>query len=159
MTEPSPPVTIDDITAALEDEIGPIANALHQIAPGRFDDDVGLRPHIEQLAGQLTSTDVGTATRATTQLMALRWPDEPPERCGRADWWTTPVGRLCARNLCHDTNEEQVTQTVAAAMLGVTKGTVSSLVGRGYLDRGAHGGVDRGAVLRRISSNDRAGRI
>jgi len=45
---------------------------------------------------------------------------------------------------------EAVTYSVAAAMLGVTKGTASTLVQRGRLDRHPDGGITRASVFIRL---------
>ena len=65
------------------------------------------------------------------------------------EWWRTPFGRLVARSIGRD-DAESVSHSVAAAMLGVTRGTVAQLVHRGTLDRHPDGGVLRGSVLQRI---------
>jgi hypothetical protein len=79
--------------------------------------------------------------------MGLLWAQAQPEACGRADWWTTPLGRLCAR---WAGDETAVTQETAAQMLGVTRGTVAQLVARGTLGRHG-GGVSRVSVLQRLA--------
>lgn len=82
-------------------------------------------------------------------LMCLLWP-VAPEHCGQAGWWRSPLGQACARSLGHDAGES-VSQSVAAVMLGVTRGTVAQLVHRGTLDRHPDGGVLRASVLRRLA--------
>lgn len=66
------------------------------------------------------------------------------------DWWRLPLGRLCAAALEGQATDESVTQKQAAAMLGVTRGTVAQLVARGTLARHADGGVSKAAVFARI---------
>ena len=68
----------------------------------------------------------------------------------RADWWRTPLGRVCARSLGHDT-ADAVTHSTAAAMLGIKVGSVGPMVHRGYLDRHPDGGVTRSSVLARLA--------
>lgn len=89
------------------------------------------------------------AAELVQDLMGVLWPHGAPEQVGRADWWATPLGRACARSLGRG-DAEAVTQHVAAAMLGVTRGTVAQLVARGTLDRHPDGGVLRASVLQRI---------
>lgn len=113
-----------------------------------FLDDAGVEARCTAVVAELCSDDDRLAAEACLTVMTLLWPQASPEDCGRGDWWTTPLGRLCARSL--GTDGESVTQSVAAAMLGVTKGTVSQLVHRGTLDRHRDGGVLRASVLQRL---------
>jgi hypothetical protein len=109
----------------------------------------------EVMVAQLSQdSDDRLAAQTCIDLMCLLWPARSPEDCGQADWWRTPLGRLCARSLGRD-DAEAVTHSVAAAMLGVTVGTVAQLVHRGSLDRHPDGGVLRASVLQRV---DRLGR-
>lgn len=105
-------------------------------------------PHLaDQLAQE---TDDRLAAETTVDLMCVLWPHGAPEGVGRAGWWRTPLGRLCARSLGRE-GAEAVTQSVAAAMLGVHPGTISQLVHRGTLDRHPDGGVLRSSVLMRLA--------
>lgn len=100
------------------------------------------------LAGQLAdeADDDRTAGQVVGDVMGALWPHGDPD----PEWWRSPVGRLCARSLGrHDA--DAVTQSVAAAMLGVTRGTVAQLVHRGTLDRHPDGGVTRASVLMRLT--------
>ncbi len=81
-------------------------------------------------------------------VMHALWGPTDPEDVGRGQWWGTPLGRACARHLAHDA-AEVLTQAQAAAMLGVPRGTVGSLVHRGQLDRHPDGGVLKSSVLQR----------
>lgn len=111
---------------ALARLVGPLASLagsdLHQV----------LTPRVEQaaprLAGQLDDEDEQTRT-ATDVMLALWGRDDPDD-----DWWRTPLGRRCARALAHDSTEA-VTYERAARMLGLARGTVSTMVRRGALDR------------------------
>ncbi len=47
-----------------------------------------------------------------------------------AEWWGTPLGRLCAPH-----SDATVTHAEAAALLGVARGRISSLLADGHLDR------------------------
>lgn len=91
------------------------------------------------------------AQGAVASLMAVLWPHGAPEAVGRADWWRTPLGHACARTLSRADTAE-VTHSVAAAMLGVTRGTIAQLIARGTLDRHPNGGVRRASVLKRIAT-------
>lgn len=102
------------------------------------------------MAAQLAQDDDDRLSAQTCiDVMCLLWPEAAPEDCGQAVWWRTPLGRLCARSLGRD-DAEAVSQSVAAAMLGVTRGTIAQLVHRGTLDRHPDGGVLRASVLQRI---------
>ena len=78
---------------------------------------------------------------------------------GHADpaptWWATPLGKVCAVSL--GTDPDEVTYSVAAAMLGLAPGTVASMmapsrIGRMHcLERHPDGGIVRGSVMREIS--------
>jgi len=87
---------------------------------------------------------------AASAVMAALWPHAAPEDVGRADWWQTPLGRVCARSLGRD-DAESVTQEVAAAMLGLARTTVATMLARGTLDRHPDGGVLRASVLQRLA--------
>ncbi|MEH1124859.1 hypothetical protein [Micromonospora sp. CPCC 206061] len=63
-------------------------------------------------------------------------------------WWTTELGRAIA----HALDDQGVSQTEAALLLGVTKGTISQLVARGTLARVAGGQVSLTSVLDRLAS-------
>lgn len=101
------------------------------------------------LAHQLQDADDRLAAETVIDLMTALWPHAAPEHVGRADWWQTPLGRLCARSLGRS-DSESVTQHVAAAMLGVTRGTIAQMLARGTLDRHPDGGVLRASVLQRL---------
>lgn len=102
------------------------------------------------LAAQLSEgADDRLAAQTVIDLMTALWPHASPEHVGHADWWRTPVGRLCARSLGRD-DAEAVTQHVAGAMLGVTRGTIAQMLARGTLDRHPDGGVLRASILQRL---------
>lgn len=104
-----------------------------------------------RLVAQLAQTDDDRlAAQTVIDLMVVLWPHAAPEDCGQAGWWRTPLGRLCARSLGRE-DAEEVSHAVAAAMLGVSRGTVAQLVHRGTLDRHHDGGVLRSSVLDRIA--------
>jgi hypothetical protein len=96
------------------------------------------------LVGQLLDeTDDHTAAETVTDLMCCLWPHSDPD----PDWWATPLGRACGRSL--GTDDVAVSQSVAAAMLGVTRGTIAQLVHRGTLTRHPTGGVSIASILDR----------
>lgn len=83
------------------------------------------------------------------RVMDALWPHGWPEQHGLGDWWRTPLGLACAAQLTED--RATITQAQAADALGVTAGTVATLVNvRGTLERAPGGGVVRGAVLARL---------
>lgn len=98
---------------------------------------------------QLASDDDRLAAQTCIDVMNTLWPHGAPEQVNDAEWWQSPLGRLCARSLGRD-DAESVSQYVAAAMLGVTRGTVAQMVTRGTLDRHPDGGVLRASVLQRL---------
>lgn len=140
----------DDAARQLHDELEVLALALAPFT--------GLDGRAHILAGAVATTiaqlgqedDDRLAAEACLSIMGAMWPHCAPEDCGQADWWRSPLGRLCARSLGRS-DAESVTHSVAAAMLGVTRGTVAQLVHRGRLDRHPDGGVLRASVLQRLS--------
>lgn len=144
-----------EAAAQAADEIAERLWALHTL--GVHD----ANPYADPLRSQITAVartvaaqlaqhdDDRLSAQTCIDLMCALWPHAAPEDVGRADWWRTPLGRLCARSLGRE-DAETVTQHVAAAMLGVTRGTVSTMVTRGTLPQGPDGGVLRSAVLARI---------
>ena len=112
--------------------------------------DDRIRSRAPMLAAQLCQDDDDQlAAEVVVDVMGALWPHGAPEDVGEADWWRTPLGRMCARSLGHS-DSDAVTYSVAAAMLGVARGTVSTLVHRGTLDRHPDGGVTRASVLARL---------
>lgn len=100
------------------------------------------------LAAQLCQdTDDRLAAQTAIDIMCALWPDmtEPPPQ-----WWRTPVGRMVARSIGAD-DADAVTHSVAAAMLGIPRGSIGTLVHRGQLDRHPDGGVTRASVMMRLA--------
>src|SRR5690606_38857728 len=64
-------------------------------------------------AAVLRGGDDDEAAELVIDLMNLLWP-VAPEHAGRADWWRTPLGRVCAASLGRD-DAEAVSHSVAAA--------------------------------------------
>lgn len=105
----------------------------------------------ERLISQLTQDDDDHLSAQTAiDIMATLWPDALPEQCGKADWWQSELGRFIARAAGHDQGEA-VTYAVAAAMLGLARGSIGVMIQRGQLDRHPDGGVLRSSVLQRLS--------
>lgn len=132
----------DELDRAL---VGPVRDLLGQdlgeLLTARID---ARTPAIAAALAQ--DTDDRLAAGTATDLLNALWPDGDPP----SEWWRTPLGRLCARSVGHD-DADAVTHSVAAAMLGVTRGTVAQLVHRGTLDRHPDGGITRASVLLRIA--------
>jgi hypothetical protein len=137
----------DEIARQLRDELsGIVAPVLGMIDP-RLELDVEHR--IRSAAPMLAAQLLRLSAQTCIDVMCALWPHGAPEQVGRADWWQTPLGRACARVLAaHD--RQLVTHAQAAAMLGVKRGTVGSLVARGRLTR-AGGRVARASVLARLA--------
>lgn len=99
-------------------------------------------------AAQLVQDDDDRlAAQTVIDVMAVLWPTDPP-----AEWWRTPLGRVCARSIGTD-DAESVSHSVAAAMLGIGRGSIGPMVSRGNLDRHPDGGVVRASVLARLARN------
>lgn len=97
-----------------------------------------------QLAGELADGQDPDATAA--DLLALLWPDDPP-----LDWWRTPLGLLIAPTAAQEQDAPGWTRAEAAEVLGRTPGTVAQLVARGSLPAAPGGGIERRAVLARLT--------
>lgn len=136
----------------LVSEAGAIASAFGPfVGPqGALDLEMAVAARAQLIVAELAQDDDDRlAGEACLTVMGVLWPHCAPEHCGRADWWQTPLGRLCARSIGrHD--GEAVSHSVAAAMLGVTRGSVAQWVARGTLDRHPDGGVLRASVLQRL---------
>ena len=105
------------------------------------------RELVDRIVPPLLSDDDHQVAEAVLDIMVALWPDgcEPP-----AEWWRTPVGRVVARSIGAE-DSEAVTHSVAAAMLGVSRGSIGQMVARGHLDRHPDGGVLRSSVLQRLA--------
>lgn len=95
------------------------------------------------LVAELESGEHPDAT--ADDLLALLWPDDPP-----LDWWRSPLGLLCAPTAARDGDAPGWSRSEAAAVLGVTPGTVAQLVARGTLEPATDGGISRRSVLTRM---------
>lgn len=144
-----------DVARQLRDElelalVGPTRCLLgHDLAEMMFDRLRQSAAH--NIAMQLCQDeDDRLAAETVIDVMNALWPSCAPEDCGEAEWWRTPVGRMCARSLGHH-DSDSVTRSVAAAMLGTHPGTVARYVADGRLDRHPDGGITRASVLLRLS--------
>lgn len=143
------------------DEIYAVVRSLADLGlddPGPAWEKKGLAVTAATIVADLAGDDAKVASRTHEALMTLLWPHRPPEQAGRPDWWSTPLGQLCARVAVND-DTVGVSHATAAAMLGLTKGTIGQMVTRGNLERHSGGGagptatgVSRAGVLRRIIS-------
>lgn len=137
----------EQIANQLQDELQVIFDSLVPF--------VGTEPtftplRIDVVAAELATGNDDVAAEATTSIMLALWPSAAPEECGNAEWWVTPLGRACARSLGND-DAEAVSYGVAASMLTVSRGSISSYVARGSLDRHPDGGVVRASVMQRLA--------
>lgn len=139
-----------DALAQLTDELGQRLTALAN-AGGTVDDVLAVDGEGERrarrLIGPLTSDDDRESAQAVIDLMVALWPDgtAPPHH-----WWTTPLGRIVARSIGTD-DTDAVTHSVAAAMLGLSRGAIGPMIIRGDLDRHPDGGVLRSSIMARLS--------
>jgi hypothetical protein len=98
------------------------------------------------MAAQLASGDDKLAGQTAIDLAASVLPDEIPD-----EFWATPLGRLIAKSVGHP-GAEEVSYSVAAAMLGVSKTRVQQLVSAGKLERHPDGGITSASVRLRASA-------
>lgn len=136
------------LVAQLRDELGRCAYPLAVLAgpDEALDWPARLNARVDGIALALLSPDDDEAAEMAVDVMAALWPRTDPD----PSWWQTPLGRVLARSVGAD-DVEAVTHSVAAAMLGVTRGTIAQLVHRGALDRHPDGGVLRSSILQRIA--------
>jgi hypothetical protein len=117
-----------------------VPTVAHRLADQLLDDrergGAGVEVHSDSVAAE-----------TTIDLMCALWPrgSQPPP-----EWWRTPVGRAIARSAGMD-DAEAVSASVAAAMLGVSRGRVYALLDEGKLDRHPDGGVVRASVMQRLA--------
>ena len=93
------------------------------------------------IAVQLVADDNPKAEQLTTDLMYLLWgPAEP-----NPEWWTTPLGGVCARHLQHPA-ADAVSYQNAAVMLNTTRADIIHLVKTGKLEPHPDGGITRTSI-------------
>jgi hypothetical protein len=81
---------------------------------------------------------------AAKKVMEALWPYASPHASGRADWWRTDLGIAVAGALASApkvlracVGDDAVTQAEAADILGVQRGSISSYLQKGYIQRGS----------------------
>lgn len=142
------------LTAQLVDELdralaGPVRSLLDHTTADRLTD--AIKGRASMWAAVLTDeTHEDEAAELVLDLMTTLWPHADPEQVGRVDWWRTPLGLAVARSVGRE-DAESVTHHVAAAMLGISRGAVGTMVHRRTLDRHPDGGVLRASVLQRLA--------
>ncbi len=130
-------VQLDGELGALAARVGAVLGTDVQLAiTARGQDRAGW------LVADLAGGD--TADEVAADLLALLWPDDPP-----LDWWATPLGLLVAPTAAMEDGPGW-SRAEAAAVLGVSAGTVAQLAARGTLGQAADGGLDRRSVLARL---------
>lgn len=97
--------------------------------------------------GLLTGPDEDLAGEAALDILAVIWGDGQPT----LDWWDTPLGR-CVASVGALEGSDAVPATVAAAMLGISKGRVTQLCDAGKLDRHPDGGITRMSIAHRLAN-------
>lgn len=144
---------VDEVAEQLAEELGERAHSLAKLVgpDAAMELPSAMELVAPVLAAQLVQDeDDRLAAQTVIDVMCALWPHGSPETVGRADWWRTPLGRVCARSLGRD-DAEAVTHSVAAAMLGVPRGSIGPMISRGHLDRHPDGGVLRASVLQRLA--------
>jgi len=141
MTDPELPDAVEALADQLRDEVGAVvASLLSLFGPAaaeevtRLDDLVHTRARTWAL--ELLGDDDRIAADTVIGLAPVLWPGQ----CEPVIDWASPLGRAIARSVGHPTAQE-VTYSVAGAMLGVTKQRVGQWVKDGRLRVGEHGGV------------------
>lgn len=121
-----------------------------------LDLDTAIRTRINERVEWIAATVARGADHERAELVidimnALFGDGEPP-----IEWWGTPLGQACAGSLGVDT-AEAVSQSVAGAILGVTRGTIAQMLARGgthCLERHPDGGIVLASVLRERDRRD-----
>lgn len=130
-----------------------LCGALH-VAAGDWgallglDVQVMLSQRVDAVAERLVAALRTPGERDSTAADLLRLLNEPGEH--DPSWWTTPLGGVVAVALDEPPG---LTHDQAAAMLGVTRGTIAQWVARGTLTRlPGGGGVGIHSVLDRLGT-------
>ena len=141
-------MTLDPLAEQLRDELVSVAGGLGALLGP--EEHLGLvtaaEGAAEHIADQLRSGDDDLVARVVVDLVSARVVPTEPE----AAWWATPLARVVAGSIGHP-SAEAVTYSVAAAMLGVHRGTVAQLVHRGRLDRHPDGGITVVSIRQRLA--------
>lgn len=90
----------------------------------------------------LSSADTNRAGRVALDIIAARRPDnvDPP-----ITWWATPLGHAIAAAVGYP-GRDNVSHSIAAAMLGVSRGWIGKMANTGSLVRGPGGSVTSESV-------------
>ncbi len=99
------------------------------------------------MAAQLASGDDKLAAQTAIDLASPILPDDIPD-----DFWPTPLGRLIAKSVGYP-GAEEVSYSVAAAMLRVSKTRVQHLVEARKLERHPDGGITTASVRLRAAAD------
>ena len=86
----------------------------------------------------------------SNRLVCCSWCGNGIPLDGEDWWWHSPLGSLCARSLGRD-DDEAISYSCAATMLGVSRGQVEQLVVHGLLGHHPDGGVLRASVVQRLA--------
>lgn len=144
-----------EIASQLRDELHarayPLAVLGEPEAVGRLDTDRVAERIAAQLAEAIDAGDDRLLAETVIDVMCALWPTEDPP----PEWWQSPVGRTCAHSVGDTDHTDAVTQSVAAAMLGLAVGSIGPMIARGDLDRGQDGGVTVASIKRRITRRRR----
>ncbi|MGQ0680641.1 MAG: hypothetical protein ACT4OM_13485 [Actinomycetota bacterium] len=156
---PIDPAALQAVALQLADELHLVLWPAASLMPGIRDlilDPQALMADCERLAHQLLddreqvdelgiNADEIAAETAQDVICGL-WPRSEPDH----EWWTTPLGRACARSYGIE-DAGAVSASVAASRLGVSRGRVYQLLREGKLDRHPDGGVVNASVMRRLA--------
>lgn len=139
-------MTSPNAAAQLRDELGGLAARIGAVLG--TDMQLMLIERASDRAGWLTAelANGAEADATAADLLALLYPDDPP-----LDWWRTPLGLLSAPTAAQELDAPGWTRAEAAAVLGVSDGTVAQLGHRGDLERAADGRFSRRSVLTRLA--------
>ncbi len=129
------------VTAVVDLSTGLLGEDLRTVLTQRL--DARLRALVDSLLNE--DDETLAATTGIDLMHAIHGRAEPEDT-----WWHTPLGTACARALAPE-SQESLTHARAAAMLGITRGAIPTMLERGYLDRHPDGGVLRASVLRRLA--------
>jgi hypothetical protein len=138
-------VSLDPAIAQLDDELGAVATRVGAVLG--TDLHLALTARAHERAGWLVAQlrDGGQPDATAADLMALLWPDGDPD----PSWWRTPLGLLIAP-AAGMLPEDGWSRAEAAAVLGVSVGTVAQLVARRSIEQTTDGSCSRRSVLARL---------
>lgn len=137
-----------DVRVQLAEELGARSRAwLGVLGVGVLDAMLEEIPRaVHTLTAELCGENDHVAAEAALTIMTVLSPSgSSPE----LSWWRTPLGRAVAR--ASGADEQTVTRSQAAAMLGVSDGTVAQWGHRGTLERDENGRIKRASVFARLA--------